>query len=297
VLPILNQYSNLIVAGASVILVVVTVFYVVFTWRLVRETIKTREADLRPYVSIDTTMRGQLFYLVVRNAGRLPAEKVYFTFDKSVENMWTRKIEEISFFKNGIEILLPGKEYAVPLGPSWLFLNKDRDTVKYPAYFSIDVEYFYLQGIKKQKEKFIINLEEYTNTDRFPDELVKTIELLSSSINSELKSLADNMGKLAKLEDIVRPSGLEISQGTTYRFLKMFDKEAKEHIRLDLNLATLQELIQFLDIEPRVAEKILEHRYSNGYFKSYEDIKGLKGMTDELLDKFQKRTIIYNPNF
>jgi DNA uptake protein ComE-like DNA-binding protein len=297
VLSILNQYANLIVAGVAGVSVVVMIFYVVFTWRLVRETIKTREADLRPYIFVDTTMRGQRFYLVIRNAGRSPAEKVRFTFDKSVENMWTRKIEEVPLFKNGIEILLPGKEYAVSLGPHWLFLNKDVDTRKYPAYFSIDVEYSYFQGIRNERKQFVINLEEYRNTERFPDELVKTVETLSSSINSQLKSIADNMEKLATLEAIVRPSGLEISQGTTYRFLELLDKEAKEHIKLDLNLATLSELIQFLDIEPSIAEKVLERRYSIGYFKSYEDIKGLKGMTDELLDKFQRKTIIYNPNF
>ncbi len=55
---------------------------------------------------------------------RLPAEKVHFSFDKSVENMWTRRIEEISLFKNGIEMLMPDKQYVVSLGPSQLFLNK-----------------------------------------------------------------------------------------------------------------------------------------------------------------------------
>ena len=296
-LCILNQYSNLIVAGATAILVVVTICYAVFTRRLVKEMIKTREADLRPYIIVDTTLRGQRFYLLIRNAGRLPAEKVYFTFDKSVENMWTRKIEEISLFKNGIEILMPSKEYVVSLGPSQLYLSKDADTVKYPACFSINVEYSYFRGIRKQKEKFTINLEEYRNTERFPDELVKTVELLSSSISSQLNSLAGYMEKLAKLEALVNPSGLEISQGTIYRILRMLNKEAKEHVRLGLNLATPSELIQFLDIEPGIAEKVLEHRYSIGYFKSYEDIKGLEGMTDELFDKFQKKTIIYNPYF
>jgi len=105
------------------------------------------------------------------------------------------------------------------------------------------------------------------------------------------------MEKLAKLESIVKPSGLEISQGTTYRILGMLNKEEKEHLRLDLNLATISELIQFLDIEPSMAEKVLEHGYSKGYFESFEDLKGLEGMTDELLEKFKKKTIIYNPNF
>lgn len=296
-LPILNQYSNLIIAGVSAILVAVTICYAVFTRRLVKETIRTREADLRPYIIVDTTLRGLRFYLVIRNGGRLPAEKVHFAFDKSVENMWTRKIEEISLFENGIEILMPGKEYVVSLGPSQLYLSKEADTVKCPACFSINVEYSYFQGVRKQKEKFIINLEEYRNTVRFPDELVKTVELLSSSISGQLNSLAGNIEKLAKLETLANPSGLEISQGAIYRILGMLNQEAKEHLRLDLNLATLSELIQVLDIEPSTAEKVLEGRYSRGHFESYEDLKELEGMTDELLDKFRKKTIIYNPNF
>jgi DNA uptake protein ComE-like DNA-binding protein len=105
------------------------------------------------------------------------------------------------------------------------------------------------------------------------------------------------MEKLAKLETLANPSGLEISQGAIYRILGMLNQEAKEHLRLDLNLATLSDLIQFLDIEPSMAEKVLEHRYSRGHFESYQDLKELEAMTDELLDKFQKKTIIYNPNF
>ena len=296
-LPILNQYSNLIVAGTTAILVVVTICYAVFTRRLVKEMIKTREADLRPYIIVDTIRREQRFYLLVRNAGRTPAEKVYFTFDETIENVRKKKIDEIPLFKNGIEILLPGKEYVIHLGPLQLFLNKDADKVKFPASFSINVEYSYFQGIRKEKQTFTINLEEYIHTEYFPNELVRTIESLSSSINNQLKLLADNMEHLTKLEAIAKPSGLEISQGTIYRISRMLNKEAKGHIRLDLNLATLSELIQFLDIEPSMAEKVLMRRYSKGYFKSYEDIKGLEGMTDELFDKFQKKTIIYNPNF
>ena len=296
-LPILNQYANLVVAWATVTLVVVTICYAVFTRRLVKEMIKTREADLRPYIIVDTIRREQRFYLLVKNAGRTPAEEVHFTFDEVIENVWKRKIDEIPLFKNGIELLLPGKEYVIHLGPLQLFLNKDADKVKFPASFSINVEYSYFQGIKKQKEKFRINLEEYIYTEYFPDEIVKTIESLSSSIGSQLNSLARNMEKLANLEALVNPSGLEISQGTIYRILQMLNKEATGHIRLDLNLATLSELIQFLDIEPSMAEKVLMRRYSKGYFKSYEDLKGLDGMTDELLDKFQRETIIYNPDF
>jgi DNA uptake protein ComE-like DNA-binding protein len=142
----------------------------------------------------------------------------------------------------------------------------------------------------------MINLGEYRNTERFPDELVKTLELLSTSIDNQLRYLVNSMQKLANLEAIVKPSGLEISQGTIYRILKMFSKNMR-HMRLDLNLATLYELIQFLDIETAMAEKVLMCRYSKGQFKSYDDLKGVEGMTDKLLDKFQKKTIICNPNF
>ncbi len=296
-LPILNQYSNLIVAGATATLVVVTICYAVFTWRLVKETRITREADLRPYIIVDTILRRGRFHLVVKNIGRSPAENVLFSFDKSFENMFGRRIEEFSLFKNGIRLLQSGKEYVIHLGMSHLFLKNEADKEKYPSSFSIYVEYSYFQGIKKHKEEFAINLEEYANTEHFPNELVESLDSLSSSVNKQLNSLADDMEKLAKLEAMVKPSGLEVSQGTTYRILGMLNREAKEHLRLDLNLATLSELIQFLDIEPSMAEKVLEHRYSIRYFKSYEDIKGLEGMTDELLDKFQKKTIIYNPNF
>lgn len=291
---ILNQYANLLIALLTGILVFTTIAYAYFTWRIVKETQLNREADLRPYLIISTVAIGQMFYLIIKNTGKTAARKVSFKFDKSVENIWKKKIDELPLFQDGIAFFPPCKEYVVVLGQSGLFLGEKRDNIKHPSTFTIFVEYLYLN--KKQTcEETIINLEEYMHTTPQPNEIVKSIEKLNENLTKGLDQLTKSAEKMAKIEALVSPSGLDISQGTMYQLSEIFNEKGKQKIKFNLNLSTISELVCFLEIEPQLAEKILERREWNQFFKSFDELKEIEGMTDAVLEKIIRQTFLCNP--
>ena len=172
-MEILNQYSNALMAIMSTLLVIITLLYVAFTWRMVKEMQITREADLRPYIIIDILLADQKFHLLVKNIGKTVAESVTFNIDKNIENMWKNTIGEMPLFKEGVAFFPPGREFVVTLGPTWLFLNK-KEEIKYPLIFTIVVKYKYFGNISKS-EPTTINLDEYMNTMSFPDSFAKSV--------------------------------------------------------------------------------------------------------------------------
>lgn len=293
-IEILNQHANLLVALVTVILVCVTFAYAYFTWRIVKEMQISREADLRPYIVISTIVSGQMFYLVIKNNGKTAAQKVRFKFDKSVENIWRKKIDELPLFKDGITFFPPGKEFVITLGQAWLFLSEKRDEIKYPSTFTISVEYSYF-GAKQVCETSVINLAEYMHTNLQPNEIVKSIERLDESLKKSLDSIARSTEKLSKIESIASPSGVDISQGSMYWLSEIFNEKATKKIKLNLNLATLSELVGFLGITQQIAEKILELRESNHFLKSFDELKKIEGMTDEVFEKITRQTFLCNP--
>lgn len=290
----LDQHANLLVVGVTVILVCVTIAYAYFTWCIVKEMQMTREGDLRPYIVTSTIVSGQMFYLVIKNNGKTAAQKVRFKFDKSVENIWRKKIDELPLFKDGVTFFPPGKEFVITLGQAGLFLSEKRDEIKYPSTFTISVEYSYFGG-KQVCETTVINLEEYMHTNLQPNEIVKSIERLDESLKRSLDSIAMSTEKLSKIESIASPSGIDISQGSMYWLSEIFNEKATKKIKLNLNLATLSELVGFLGITQQIAEKILELRESNYFLKSFDELKQIEGMTDELFEKITRQTFLCNP--
>ncbi len=177
-----------------------------------------------------------------------------------------------------------------------MFLSNKKEEIKHPSNFTIIVEYSYFDKFKTT-ESTVINLEEYMNTSSYPNEMVKSLETLNETLKKGLDSIITSAEKLSKIEAIASPSGLDISHSTVNRILEIFNKEAKHKIKLNLNLATLSELVDFLEIEPKTVEKVLEKRYEKGYFESFDELKNVEGITDELLEKLEKQTFICNPRF
>jgi len=262
---------------------------------MVKEMQITREADLRPYIIIDILLADQKFHLLVKNIGKTVAESVTFNIDKNIENMWKNTIGEMPLFKEGVAFFPPGREFVVTLGPTWLFLNK-KEEIKYPLIFTIVVKYKYFGNISKS-EPTTINLDEYMNTMSFPDSFAKSIVNIGASISNGLNSIAKNTEKISKIEEISSPTGIDVSQGTLFRLADILRENSKHKIKFDLNLTTLMELVELLGVDLKFAEKIIMRRYSDGYFRSFDDLKNIEGITDELIDNLKKRTFICTPKF
>lgn len=287
------EFTNIIMAVMATVVAVVTIAYAMYTKRIVKEMQATREAEFRPYLIIDVVCTPELvFDLVIKNNGKTAAQKVSFKIDKDIEGRWRNRVNEMPLFKEGIAFFPPGKEFVVAIGPSWRFLGKEKDTTKHPLSFAISCKYSYFGGLKTVEESMIINLEEYMNTSFHSNEIAKSIKKLGENVEKHLNEISKSAEKLSKIEAIASPSGLDISQVTLHQISKIFDKEAKEKIKFNLNLATHYELVGFLELEPKVSEQILIQREIKGQFESFDELKGLEGITDAVVEKIKKYTFI-----
>jgi DNA uptake protein ComE-like DNA-binding protein len=290
-LNFLNQYANLVMALSSALLVFVTIIYAFFTMRMVREMKLARMADLRPYLITDVFLFDTTFHLIIKNTGKTAAHSVTFKLDKSIVNMWRRKLDEMPIFRSGVAVFAPGKQIVITLGPAHLFFGKNDVGEQQLANFTIIMEYL---GFDKKTitETSVINLEEYKDTKAYPNEVAKAIANIGNVMGQGLNSIACSAERLSKLADIASPTGLDISQGSLYRIAEIMNEKAKKKIKFDLNFISLTELVELLGIELEIAEKIMEKKYGPGYFNSFDDLEGIDGMTPELLQKIKRQTFI-----
>lgn len=283
IIDLINKYSNLLLS-------LLTSAYVLLTWLVVREMKYAREAEARPYITVDSNIAGVRCYLIVKNEGKSVARNVKFEIDKTLIGRGNRVINELPVFAYGIKYFPPGKDFVFDLYPLHELHDKES---KCPAEFNIKVTYEYFKN-KKNKEIVYIDLREFIFTYPAPDDLVKSIERLGSNISEKLDKIIIECAKIAKIESIANPTGLEISYLTAYK-LKQLLKQNGGNIKLDLNLATRQEMNEILNLDSNFIDLIINKRNSNGYFESFDDLVDLDGMTDERMTLLKNKSFICNP--
>jgi competence protein ComEA len=57
--------------------------------------------------------------------------------------------------------------------------------------------------------------------------------------------------------------------------------------KVNINIASMEELDKLPGVGPVTAQKILDYREKNGEFNSIEDLKNIQGIGDKTLDKFR----------
>ena len=72
----------------------------------------------------------------------------------------------------------------------------------------------------------------------------------------------------------------------------MRENETNTLISININTATLKELIKIKGVGPVTAEKIIEYRKINGKFNSVEELKKVKGIGDKTLEKIKGEVTI-----
>jgi len=59
-------------------------------------------------------------------------------------------------------------------------------------------------------------------------------------------------------------------------------------IRIDLNTVSLEELMHTRGVPKKIAQSIIDYRQANGFFRSLEDLKQVKGIGDCRYSKLEK---------
>lgn len=100
-----------VTAVATIVLVLATCIYVYFSYKLTKETIKLREVETSPFISIIFDISFQAVShskIIIKNIGKAPAYNITFEVDEKYLphfNGYT--------FENKIEYFAPGQEFYI----------------------------------------------------------------------------------------------------------------------------------------------------------------------------------------
>jgi hypothetical protein len=96
-----------VTAIATIILVFSTIIYVFFTYKLTKETVKLREVETSPFMSLHIDGSSWVLKLIIKNIGKAPAYNIHFDIDKKYESYFSCGCslkDEISYFAPNQEI-------------------------------------------------------------------------------------------------------------------------------------------------------------------------------------------------
>lgn len=110
--------AQIVSAVGTLSLAALTFAYVLFTREMVKEARETRTIQERPEVIVDADYSDQNFVdVVVRNIGKGAAKDITFDFSAPMESSSSIKensdsvpLNELPYFKEGMEFLAPGAE-------------------------------------------------------------------------------------------------------------------------------------------------------------------------------------------
>ena len=114
---------SLIIAGSTLLLVVLTGTYVIITFKLLQETKQTINETHRPEVVLFLTLERQQknqrcyldTFLCVQNVGTRAARRIWFDGDFSFKPVYGNSLKEINFLRNGIEVLISGQTMSAKI--------------------------------------------------------------------------------------------------------------------------------------------------------------------------------------
>lgn len=166
-----------VTAIATIILVVATCIYVYFSYKLSRETIKLREVETSPFISIifDTSFKSVSHSKVlIKNIGKAPAYNITFKVDEKYLphfNGYT--------FENKIEYFAPDQEFFI--------LADGFNNLKEAGFDSIPITVNYKS---KDNRNFIelFNLK-WQHFHYFENDILEDIKKSFDNLNTQMKEL------------------------------------------------------------------------------------------------------------
>lgn len=207
-LSVLNDNAGALQSLIALMLAVITGVYVVVTHRILAATraanevlSKEHEANNRPYISVALYFRSQvLVCLLIKNVGKSVAENVRLRLDRDVPlfGEQARNLRDFTLFNKEMKQFLPGAEYHVDLGQSWLFFDGNEGPGRMPAEFEVTCEYSF--SGKTVSENTFIDMAAYRETAAARPELIRELEKARKEITKQLEAIKKQLQK--KTQDI-----------------------------------------------------------------------------------------------
>lgn len=189
------------IISVNIALVIITLIYVIFTFRIAKSNEKSvelmkeqTESYYRPYISVTHRMNSKaIVELIIENIGitsakelRLDIDKHFYQLNKNNENL---NLKNLPPFNNTIENFPPkGKIVYALLHGSVLHEAQDKYP-ETPFVFTINATYSYLD--KVINETNVLDLRTYIYTAIYKEPLESSLE----SIRDELKEIRKIISK------------------------------------------------------------------------------------------------------
>ncbi len=123
---------------------------------------------------------------------------------------------------------------------------------------------------------------DYSETD-------KNFEIKLKSSFEELKNTPPDSQQQLRADEI---SALADSLGIEYEKYNQDQKEIKPGTKIKINTSRAADLMKLPGIGEVMAERIIEYREANGFFKSPDDLKKVKGIGDKKFEKIKEYIIV-----
>lgn len=200
VIDFLNQNSGALSVIFSAVVTIATVFYAILTNKLVNETIRMREAQTEPEVTVYfQPKRGHEISLVVKNIGFGPAYDITFSVSPDFEYRPEKFFSNLGFMRNGLNYLAPGQEMDYWIG---VFLISKKQNEWKPFYFQIT---FHNNTGKIITRKYEIDVSELYDLVFDKDNLAEISNSVKSIANS-LQNMDQSRRSIGEFF-VVKPRG------------------------------------------------------------------------------------------
>jgi hypothetical protein len=212
-----NANAGVLTLSFSFVVTVATVFYVLLTRELVRETRLVREAQVQPHISVRVELNQVAFGfcdLVVENMGVGPAYDVAFSYspDLELETNPRRHLSSIGFLQAGFRYLAPRQEVRTFL---MSLIGVEDSRLKGEQRITFTVTVGYRDSLRKEySERFTIDFAHFAGlmtlgTPPLPS-IAKSLEKIQDSVSklstgwSKLKVVQYTPDDIAREHDSVR---------------------------------------------------------------------------------------------
>ncbi len=183
VLHIVNKVNWRATDYLSFGMIVLTYFYVIFTWEMLQRIETQNYLEKRPYIIADFHKERQVLKIYIKNIGKTPAKNVKVELKPDVVTFGNKSLNQ-TLFEKPIQFFPPGKKVETAINSkNEFFKNKENRN------YQINIYYEDVASSKEFKEVIDIDLDHLENENdiitKTTHDLVKSIDKLTEIIKKK----------------------------------------------------------------------------------------------------------------
>jgi hypothetical protein len=161
-------------------MIVMTYFYVVFTWEMLQRIETQNYLEKRPYIIADFYKERQVLKIYVENIGKTPAKNVKVKLQPDIVTFQSKSLNQ-TLFENPIQFFPPGKKVETAINSMNTFFKEEEN-----RNFQIKILYEDVATNKEFSEVIDIDLDHLAQENdiitKTTHDLVKSIDKLTNEI-------------------------------------------------------------------------------------------------------------------